>query len=90
MKVECEALGRQAEAVWRDPCGDWGEKHGGANMKKANVLVVRARGEAGGEGVYFFMGGLKDRMVSDTADERGRMVHLKKKWKIPIIIILRF
>lgn len=81
MKVECEACEHQAEAVWRNPRGDSGEKHGGMNMANANMLVVRARGEVGGEKVHFFMGGLKNRMVSDTADERERVVCLKKKWK---------
>lgn len=81
LKVESEASRRPAEVVWRNPEGDWGEKYGGTNMAKANVLMVRARGENGGEKVFFFMGGLKNRMVSDTADEHGRMVCLKKKWK---------
>ena len=81
MKVECEACRQQAEAVWRNPRGDRGEKYGGTNMTNANVLVFRARGETGDEKVCFFMGGLKNRMVSDTADERGITVCLKKKWK---------
>ena len=80
-KVERGACEHQTEAVWRNPRGDKGEKHGGRNMSNANVLVVRARGEVGGEKVCFFMGGLKNRMVSDTADERERVVCLKKKWK---------
>ena len=78
---------RLREIVWRDPVNDGGEKMGGANLSKANELVFRVRGERGGERVVFFMGGLKDRMVFDTADERSINVCLKKKWKTYRILL---
>lgn len=88
IKVELAAGdGRQREIVWRDPVNDGGDKIGGANLSKANELVFRVRGERGGERVWFFMGGLKERMVFDTADECAINVCLKKKWKTYRILL---
>lgn len=80
-KIEQDASGVKSCVIWRENVKNWGERFGGVNIKKANVLVVRARGESGGENVSFFMGGVKNHMVPDTADRREIDVRLKKKWR---------
>ena len=66
---------------WQNPDYDWGDRPGGANLAKANTLYFFARGEMGGEKVEFFMGGIRDKMVCDTAD-RSMVVELTKSWKL--------
>ncbi len=75
-----------AGIFWQDPPNDWGDRAGGVNLEKAQTLVFRARGRDGGEKVTFFMGGLKDKAFSDTAEAKREIV-LKKEWtryRIPL------
>ncbi|MBR1836741.1 MAG: hypothetical protein IJ783_05590 [Kiritimatiellae bacterium] len=76
-----------AGIFWQNPANDWGEKPGGLNLADATTLVFRARGLHGGEKVTFFMGGLKDKPFSDTAEAKLENVVLKKEWtryRIPL------
>ena len=76
-----------AGIFWQSPANDWGDKPGGRNLTGATTLVFRARGLRGGETVTFFMGGLKDKPYSDTANAELKSVRLKKEWtryRIPL------
>ncbi len=87
LKVSYSANDNWAGVYWQDPANDWGDKFGGANLEKADMLVFWARGEKGGEEVSFFMGGIKDRPFSDTANRKLENVTLKKTWtryRIPL------
>ena len=87
MKVEYSAKDNWAGIFWQSPANDWGDKPGGANLSKADMLVFWARGEKGGEKVSFFMGGLKDKPFSDTANRKLEDVVLRKEWtryRIPL------
>ena len=87
MKIEYSANGNWAGIFWQSPAGDWGDKPGGANLSKAATLVFWARGEKGGEKVSFFMGGIKNKAFSDTANRKLENVVLKKSWtryRIPL------
>jgi hypothetical protein len=44
------------------------------------MLVFWARGEKGGENVSFFMGGIKNKAFSDTANRKLEDVKLRKEW----------
>ena len=88
LKIEYSNSGNGcAEAVWRDPQYNCGEVMGGANLDAANELVFRARGAAGGEEVCFFLGGMRNCMVSDSVDECAINVCLKPKWKTYRILL---
>ena len=87
LKVEYSANDNWAGVFWQSPANDWGDKAGGANLSKSSMLVFWARGEKGGEKVSFFMGGLKDKAFSDTANRKLENVTLKKEWtryRIPL------
>ena len=87
MKIEYSANGNWAGIFWQSPANDWGDKPGGANLSKAATLVFWARGEKGGEKVSFFMGGIKNKAFSDTANRKLENVTLKKEWtryRIPL------
>ena len=87
MKIEYSANGNWAGIFWQSPANDWGDKPGGANLSKAATLVFWARGEKGGEKVSFFMGGIKNKAFSDTANRKLENVVLKKSWtryRIPL------
>ncbi len=87
MKVSYEAKDNWAGIFWQDPPNDWGDKEGGVNLEKAATLVFWARGEKGGEKVSFFMGGIKNKAFSDTANRKLENVTLKKTWtryRIPL------
>ena len=76
-----------AGIFWQNPANDWGDRPGGVNLSNATTLVFRARGLRGGEKVTFFMGGLKDKPFSDTAEAKLENVVLKKEWtryRIPL------
>ena len=78
MKVSYSDNGNWAGIFWQSPANDWGDKPGGANLSKAATLVFWARGEKGGEKVSFFMGGIKNKAFSDTANrhqEQGVLRH---------------
>ena len=80
LKVEYRAKDNWAGVFWQSPANDWGERPGGANLSKAGMLVFWARGEKGGEKVSFFMGGIKDKAFSDTANRKLEDVKLRKEW----------
>ena len=80
IKIECSADGDCVGLRWQNPGYDWGDRPGGANLAKADTLYFSARGEMGGEKVKFLMGGIRDKMVCDTAD-RSMDVELTKGWK---------
>ena len=87
LKVEYSANDNWAGVFWQSPANDWGDQAGGANLSKSSMLVFWARGEKGGEKVSFFMGGLKDKAFSDTANRKLENVTLKKEWtryRIPL------
>ena len=87
LKVEYSANDNWAGVFWQSPANDWGDRAGGANLSKSSMLVFWARGEKGGEKVSFFMGGLKDKAFSDTANRKLENVTLKKEWtryRIPL------
>ena len=87
MKVSYSDNGNWAGIFWQSPANDWGDKPGGANLSKASTLVFWARGEKGGEKVSFFMGGIKNKAFSDTANRKLENVTLKKEWtryRIPL------
>ena len=81
IKIECSAEGDGVGLCWRNPDYDWGDRPGGANLATAKTLYFFARGEKGGENVKFFMGGIMDKMVCDTAD-RSMDVELTNRWKL--------
>ena len=80
LKVSYSDSGNWAGIFWQSPANDWGDKPGGANLSKASTLVFWARGEEGGEKVSFFMGGIKNKAFSDTANRKLEDVTLKKTW----------
>ena len=87
LKVEYSANDNWAGVFWQSPANDWGDKPGGANLSKSSMLVFWARGEKGGEKVSFFMGGIKDKAFSDTANRKLENLTLKKEWtryRIPL------
>ena len=87
MKISYNASDNWAGIFWQDPPNDWGEKPGGVNLTKADMLVFWARGEKGGEKVSFWFGGLKDTKFCDTANRKLEDVVLKKTWtrfRIPL------
>lgn len=87
LKVSYAANDNWAGVFWQDPANDWGDRAGGVNLSKADTLVFWARGEKGGEKVSFFMGGIKDKPFSDTANRKLENLTLKKTWtryRIPL------
>jgi hypothetical protein len=44
------------------------------------MLVFWARGENGGEKVSFFMGGIKNKAFSDSANRKLEDIRLRKEW----------
>ncbi|MBR1921385.1 MAG: hypothetical protein IJ829_05205 [Kiritimatiellae bacterium] len=87
LKVSYSDGGNWAGVFWQSPANDWGDRPGGANLSRATTLVFWARGEKGGEKVSFFMGGIKNRPHSDTANRKLENVVLKKEWtryRIPL------
>ncbi|MBP5321853.1 MAG: hypothetical protein J6334_12795 [Kiritimatiellae bacterium] len=87
LKVTYSARDNWAGIFWQSPANDWGDRPGGVNLSKALTLVFWARGEKGGERVSFFMGGLKDKPFSDTANRKLEDLKLKPVWtryRIPL------
>ena len=69
--------------VWQSPPNDWGNQPGGYNLKNANALTFRARGETGTEVVSFGVGIVgPDKPYPDTAKESLKDVTLTKDWQL--------
>ena len=67
--------------VWQSPGNDWGDKTGGWNLSDATRLIVKARGEEGGEEVTFSFGLIgADKPFHDSA-KGSTKVTLTREWQ---------
>ena len=83
LQVRYTATDNWGGVAWQSPANDWGDKPGGRNLTGAKRLTFWARGERGGETVFFCWGLLgKDKPFFDTAQEETLTASRStKEWK---------
>ena len=71
-----------AGVVWQDPANDWGDQAGGYNLSAAKVLTFWARGQSGGETLYFGVGMIgPGKKFPDSTGVKLENVTLTTEWK---------
>jgi hypothetical protein len=68
--------------VWQSPANDWGEQAGGYDLRAANALVFKARGETGTEVIGAGVGIIgPDKPYADSSMTSRKDLALSREWQ---------